>query len=230
MQKLLSTVRSRLVRTVCAIFCVAMASLAVCLAQTADPALKTHPIYTLHPGDVVSLDYRYTPDFNQKVTIQPDGYAELQIVGSVKLAGLTLTQAHDLIVKGAASRLNAPELTLALQSFEEPYVVVAGEVAKPAHVPYREGETALQAILSTGGFTENARAGEVLLFRKLDSENAEVITLKLDRLNHRADLEHDRPLQPGDMIMVPRDRIAVISRYIKLANVGFYFNPLSNIP
>ena len=36
-------------------------------------------------------------------------------------------------------------------------------------------------------------------------------------------------LQAGDMVMVPRDRIFHISRYIKLANVGVYVNPLDQL-
>src|SRR6185436_20358114 len=30
--------------------------------------------YVLHPGDVLDIQYRYTPEFNQTVVVQPDGY------------------------------------------------------------------------------------------------------------------------------------------------------------
>jgi polysaccharide export outer membrane protein len=194
------------------------------------PQLQLHPRYTLTPGDVLDVNYRYSPDFNQTATIQPDGFVALKVVGSVRVGGLTLDEAHDLIVKEAAERLNNPEVNLTLKDFQAPSITVAGEVLKPGKIPFRQGTTALQAILISGGFGENARAGQVILFRRIDGENAEVKILKLDNIKKRAALEHDLPLVPGDMILVPRDRIAIISRYIKLANVGFYFNPLQNIP
>ncbi len=45
--------------------------------------------YKLVSGDVIDIVYRYTPEFNQTVTIQPDGFVGLQIVGDLKLEGLT---------------------------------------------------------------------------------------------------------------------------------------------
>jgi polysaccharide biosynthesis/export protein len=199
-----------------------------CRAQ-AKP-LDLHPRYLLSPGDIIDLNYRFTPAFNQTVTIPPDGYVMLNIVGSVKVGGLTVDEAHDLIVKRASDRLNAPDLILTLKEFQQPSVVVSGEVQKPGKVLIRDGSTAMAAIMMAGGFGENARAGQVLLFRKINSDTAEVRILKLSHVKNRLDLENDTALQPGDMILVQRDRIWKFSRYIKLTNVGFYFNPLDRVP
>src|SRR5687767_9179793 len=51
--------------------------------------------YQLVPGDVVEIAYRYTPEFNQTVTIHPDGFVVLEIVGDIKLSGLNLEQARQ---------------------------------------------------------------------------------------------------------------------------------------
>jgi polysaccharide export outer membrane protein len=45
-----------------------------------DDQLHRRPEYNLHTGDVIVLNYRYTPEFNQTVTVQPDGYVNLNIV------------------------------------------------------------------------------------------------------------------------------------------------------
>ena len=42
--------------------------------------------------------------------------------------------------------------------------------------------------------------------------------------------EHDIELEPGDMLLVPRDKLEGISRYMKILNVGTYFNPLQFAP
>ncbi len=191
----------------------------------ADQALHQRPRYTLQPGDVVQLDYRYSPEFNQTVTIQPDGFVNLNVVGDVKLSEMTLDQAHALILSKAGERLNQPELNLELKDFQKPYVVVSGQVEKPGKIELREPTTALQAVMLSGGFKESARQSKVLVFRKINGDTAEVHQLNLNHLQKSADLERDFALLPGDMILVPRDNLEKVSRYIKIFNLGLYFNP-----
>jgi polysaccharide biosynthesis/export protein len=196
----------------------------------ANQELHHRPRYTLRAGDVLELQYRYTPEFNQTVTVLPDGYVNLNIVGDVRVSDLTVTQARDLILQKVQARLNDPELNLILKQFQQPYVVVAGEVAKPAKIDLRENTTAMQAVLLTGGFLPSAQTGQVLLFRKINGDTAEIRVLNLGRLRKTSDLEHDIQLEPGDMLFVPRDKLEKISRYIKILNIGMYFNPLQYIP
>jgi polysaccharide export outer membrane protein len=186
--------------------------------------------YTLRSGDILGLQYRYTPEFNQTVTVLPDGYINLQIVGDVRVSDLTVEQAHDLIVEKARAYLKDPELTVVLLDFQQPYVVVAGEVGKPGKIDYREKTTAMQAILLSGGFAEDARPSQVVLFRRINSDTAEVRVLNLKKVRKAVELEHDIQLEPGDMLLVPRDKLEGISRYMKILNVGTYFNPLQFAP
>jgi polysaccharide biosynthesis/export protein len=196
----------------------------------ADEKLHHRERYTLRSGDVIELQYRYTPELNQTVTVLPDGYVNLNLVGELRVSDLTLTQAHDLILEKARARLNEPELNLVLKEFQKPYVVVAGEVAKPGRFDLRENTTAMQAILLSGGFSQGAQAGQVLLFRKINEADAEVRVLNLSKLRKTADLERDIQLKSGDMLYVPRDKVEKIARFVKLANLGMYFNPLQFAP
>jgi polysaccharide biosynthesis/export protein len=196
----------------------------------ADEELHHRARYTLRAGDVLELQYRYTPEFNQTVTVLPDGYINLNIVGDVRVSDLTVSQAHDLIVRKAQARLNDPELNLILKQFQQPYVVVAGEVTKPGKLDLRENTTAMQAVLLAGGFLPSAQSGQVLLFRKINSDTAEVKVLNLTKLRKTSDLERDVQLVSGDMLFVPRDKIEKVSRYMKLLNIGMYFNPLQYVP
>jgi polysaccharide export outer membrane protein len=90
-------------------------SLTMVASVLADDKLHTHASYKLHTGDTITLEYRLSPELNQTATLGPDGYVDLSIAGSVKLAGLTLQQAHDLIVERDSARLNQPELNLQLK-------------------------------------------------------------------------------------------------------------------
>lgn len=198
--------------------------------EATTPALKNaegDARYTLNPGDVVEVQYRYTPEYNQTVTIQPDGYASLEIVGDLKIIGLTLEEVRATIVKKASTRLNDPEVTLRLKEFQKPYFVVAGEVVQPGKFEMRESVTALQAIILAGGFKDSAKSSQIIVFRKINSEMAEVKVIDLRKVKSTSDLEKDLALQAGDMLMVPRNTITRIERYVRLASLGaFLVNPL----
>ena len=115
-------------RFVFQIVCLCLALCATTPAQK-PPSLTPGSDYLILPGDVIEVQYRYTPEFNQTVTVQPDGYITLPIVGSVKVSEMTLEQARQLILKRAGERLQEPEATVTLKEFQKPYFVVAGEVA-----------------------------------------------------------------------------------------------------
>ncbi len=182
--------------------------------------------YVLHPGDVLDIQYRYTPEFNQTITVQPDGYVSLEIGGDVKVAGRNLEQVRTLILSKAKTRLASPELTVVLKEFQKPYVVVSGEVAQPGKFELRETLTAIQAVLLAGGFKDSAKSSQIIVFRKLNAETAEVKTLNFKSLKRTGDLENDLTLEPGDMILVPRNRISKIERYVRLASLAAFLNPI----
>jgi polysaccharide export outer membrane protein len=208
----------------------ALVALTSVRADEPQPQLRHRPRYTLRAGDVLELQYRYTPEFNQTVTVLPDGYINLNLVGDVRVSDLTVAQAHDLIVEKASARLNDPELNLILKQFQQPYIVVAGEVNKPGKIDLRENTTAMQAVLLSGGFLPSAQTSQVLLFRKINGDTAEIKVINLGKLRKTSDLEHDLMLESGDMLFVPRDKLERVSRYIKILNIGMYFNPLQYVP
>ncbi len=200
------------------------------LPARGDDRLHQRPIYTLHVGDEIALNYRLTPEFDQTVTVQPDGSVNLNIVGNLKVAGLTLDQVHDRIVERASNQLNHPELSITLKQFEQPYVVVAGEVEKPGKFDLRDNTTALQAVMLAGGFKDSARDTQVILFRHINEDMAEVRRLDLHNIHKQSQLERDTVLQPGDMLLVTRNKMEHLSRFMKASNLGLYFNPMPAIP
>jgi polysaccharide export outer membrane protein len=197
------------------------------VSAKSDDQIHRRPEYILHTGDVIVLNYRYTPEFNQTVTIQPDGYINVNIVGNVSVVGLSVDQVRQRIVDMASQRLNHPELTITLQQFEQPYVVVAGEVEHPGKFDLRENTTALQAVMLAGGFKDSARDTQVILFRHINADEAEVRRLDLHNVKKKADLERDAELEPGDMLLVTRNKMEHLSRFMKASNLGVYFNPVA---
>jgi polysaccharide biosynthesis/export protein len=185
----------------------------------------TEERYRLQPGDVIEVQFRYSPEFNQTVTVQPDGYISLEIGGDLKVAGMTVEETRRMILKKAGERLQDPVATVLLKEFQKPYFVVAGEVSQPGKIEMRERVTAIQAIMLAGGMKEGARSSQVVVFRKINSDMAEVKLLNLKSIKRTGDLENDLTLQPGDMVFVPRDKISKIERFMKLASVVAFMAP-----
>ncbi len=219
--------RTRHQRATIGFFWLGMAVVFASTHAAGQPGLQHR--YKLRPGDTLDLQYRLTPDLNQTVVVQPDDYVSIKIAGEVKVGGLTLLEAHDRILQAEEKDLNQPELNLVLKDFTHPSVVVAGEVFRPGQIELKENTTALGAVLLAGGFTEAAQTGQVLVFRKIDDDTAEVKKVNLTGIKKTADLERDLKLRAGDMIYVPRDKIAKIERYIRIVSTGVYFNPLQTL-
>ena len=185
----------------------------------------TEDRYRLQPGDVIEVQFRYTPEFNQTITVQPDGYISLEIGGDLKVAGLTVEETKQAILVQANKRLQDPVATVVLKEFQKPYFVVSGEVAQPGKIEMRQRVTALQGIMLAGGMKESAKSSQVVVFRKINSDMAEVKVLNLKSINRTSDLENDLTLQAGDMVYVPRDKWSKFERFMRLVSVAALITP-----
>ena len=204
------------------VFLIILLSTGAVSAQT--PTFAEHdPRYRIQPSDVIEVHYRYTPEFDQTVTVQPDGYIALQIVGDLKLQGLTLDQVRAAILAKASLRLKDPEITLVLKDFEKPYFVVGGEVANPGRFEMRGQVTAVQAIAMAGGFkAASAKHSQVVLFRRVGPDLAKTEILNLKSAMSAKNTEPLADLRAGDMLIVPQNAVSKIERFVKWANIGTY--------
>jgi polysaccharide biosynthesis/export protein len=202
----------------------------IACASAVGQTLQQRPRYTLHAGDTLDLALRFTPEYNQSLTVQPDGYINVNLIGDVKVSGLTVEQAHDELVAKLSIPLNKPELNLVLKDFQHPYVVVGGDVQLPGKIELRQDMTAMQAVLLAGGFKPTARDTRIVVFRHIDSGTGEVKILNLHKIQDAKDLERDMTLQQGDMILVPQNRLATFSRYMDAAHFSTYMSPQGSFP
>jgi protein involved in polysaccharide export with SLBB domain len=61
--------------------------------STVPPTLQARdPRYRLRSGDSINLDFQFTPEFNQTLSVQPDGYITLKEIGDVHVAGETVPE------------------------------------------------------------------------------------------------------------------------------------------
>ena len=184
-----------------------------------------HPLYRLRPSDVAEISFTVAPEFNQTLTVQPDGYVMLKDAGMVQVQGLNLEQFSEAVQKAYQGYLHDPQVAVALKEFERPYFIVGGQVGKPGKYELRSDVTVAEAVQIAGGLTEKAKHSQVVLFRRVNDDLVEARLLNLKKMLKENSLKEDAHLRPGDMIFVPQNSISKIARYLTKPSLSMYLSP-----
>jgi len=193
-----------------------------------DPAFggERHPLYRLSKSDSLDINFTFSPDFNQTLTVQPDGFVALKGAGALFAEGLTVPQMQQAVVNAYRGFLHEPEVTVTLKDFDKPYFLASGEVARPGKYELRGDLTVNEGVAIAGGFTQQARHSQVVVFRRISAYVAESHVLDLKKMLDSRDLHEDLHLQPGDFIFVPQSRVSKIRKYVPTNSLSWYMNPL----
>jgi polysaccharide export outer membrane protein len=181
--------------------------------------------YQLHSADVLSLEFPFTPEFNQTVTIQPDGYITLRGIDNMHVEGQTLPEVTTRLRTAYAKILHDPVVNVELKDFEKPFFIVGGEVGHPGKFELREDTTTTEAVAIAGGLRDSAKHSQVLLFHRVPGGWAQVKRLNMKKMLKEGNLDEDAYLQPGDFLYVPKNTMSKIERFIPTSSLGMYANP-----
>ncbi len=126
------------------------------IAQATRPVEKVTPDYKLQPGDHVSVSIFKEPDLSRDVKLDEKGRAQLPLIGNIRLAGLGLSEAAQLIEMAyRTGYLREPDVTLKLSGHHPVYVM--GAVRNPGAYAYHPDMRVVQALAAAGGPDFDAR-------------------------------------------------------------------------
>ena len=193
-----------------------------------DPAFggERHPLYRLSKSDTVDVNFTFSPDFNQTLTVQPDGFVTLKGAGTLLVEGSTVPEMQLAIVNAYQGFLHEPEVTVSLKDFDKPYFLASGEVTRPGKYELRGDLTVGEAVAMAGGFTQQARHSQVIVFRRVSADLAESHVIDLKKMLDSHDLHEDLHLRAGDFIFVPQSRISKIRKFVPTNSMSWYMSPL----
>jgi polysaccharide export outer membrane protein len=179
-------------------------------------------LYRLNRSDVVALSFTLSPEFDQTLTIQPDGYVALKDAGPVLAQGFTLEEFRLAVRRAYTGYLHDPQVAVALKEFEHPYFVAGGEVGKPGKYELRADTSIMEAVEIAGGFTHEAKHSQVLLFRHVNDDLVEARVFNLKRMLREKSLGEAFQLRPGDLVFVPQNSISKIERFLSKPSLSMY--------
>lgn len=162
--------------------------------------------YRIGVGDTLQISVWRNPELSLSVPVRPDGKISMPLIGDLIAADLTASQLSDNIVKGLASYVRNPQVTVIVtnpsSSDFQRRVRITGAVNSPQSIPYREGMTVLDLVLLAGGPSEFASGNKAKLYRRVNGE-VKVYPIKLDDLINDGKIETNYMLQPSDIVTVP---------------------------
>ncbi len=181
---------------------------------------QRYPRYEMRPDDSFDVTFEITPEYNQTVIVQPDGYVSMRSVGDIRVEGLTVSQVTDKLREAYGKILNHPMISIVLKDFAKPYFIVDGQVKNPGKFDLRDDTTVVQAIAVAGAFLPSAKHSQVVLYRRVSDQWTQATLLDVKKMENDHNLSEDVHLQPGDMLFVPKNRISKIAPFIPSANVA----------
>jgi polysaccharide biosynthesis/export protein len=186
---------------------------------------QRYPRYVIQRQDVLLLSFPLSPEMNQTVTVQPDGYINLLNAGSVHVEGMTVPDVAAAVKHAYVGVLNNPIVTVDLQDFQKPFFTVTGQVGKPGQYELRSDITVAEAVAVAGGMLATAKTQQVFLFHRSTNDWFKVEKVDLRDILNGKKVDEDAFIRPGDMVFVPESAITKFRKYVPYsANAGSYLS------
>jgi polysaccharide export outer membrane protein len=168
------------------------------------PAAGTNPEeeYKIGAQDVLRIDVWKESELTRTVPVRPDGKISLPLLNDVQAAGLTPSQLASVLTEGLKKFINAPQVTVTVSEINSRRVYVTGEVAHAGAFPLLPDMTVLQALSSSGGFSQFAKTKNIYVLRMEGGKQVKHPFNYKEVLAGR-NQEQNIELQPGDVIVVP---------------------------
>lgn len=184
------------------LFCV-VCLLCVCVGLWCQPYEDEE--YRLGANDVITVRVGSESDLTTQAPILYDGTISLPLIGSVKVGGLTVSEAEREIKRLYVDGGYFTDLlvvTVNIFQYRPLRVNVVGFVTNPGQYSIRPGDRVLVALTLAGG--ANNSVGDLRRAVLIRKGSGEQIPLDLYAMLVKGDLSQNYRLEDGDVISVPQ--------------------------
>lgn len=163
---------------------------------------KLSEVLTIREGDTLKIAFPGAPNLTTTQQVRADGVVTLDIVGEVKVVGLSPKELEEKLAKLFATQLVSNEVSVSVvaSSFD---IFVSGAVLRPGKITTTKPITAFQAIMEAGYDPAVANLQSVTIIREESRSKYIYLTLNLQLV---LEGKETRPfyLKPADTIQVSK--------------------------
>jgi polysaccharide biosynthesis/export protein len=187
---------------------------------------ERYPRYALHSGDSFDLGFEFSPEFNQTVTVQPDGFISLREIGDIHVSGLTLPEVQQVVEARYGTILKKPKISVTPKDLDKSYFIAVGEVARPGKYELRSEITVTEALAIAGGLTpDRAKHSEVVLFHREGNTLGPGKVVNVKKMLKNRDLNEDTYVKAGDLLYVPQNAWSKARQLVPTPGIGMQVIP-----
>lgn len=188
------------------------------------PAADNFEAYRIQIGDVLDLKFYLNPEFDETVTVRPDGMISTKIIQDLQVYNQTVSEVNDQIKELYRQDLKDPRVTTVVRSFAPIKIYVSGEVNAPGEfVVVGQALTLTQAIARAGGIKNSGQGDRIVVIRRGAGEQGQLFVADYDAATQFANPAADARLAPNDVVFVPKTGVAL--DYVKFQQ---YFQQFTN--
>jgi len=184
--------------------------------------------YVLGTGDTILIQARDVDEVPKTaVRIGLQGTIKLPLVGTVRAAGLTVSQLEDSLTREFGKYIVRPDVVIAITEFRSQPVSVLGAVRNPGVLQVQGRKNLVEILSMAGGLREDA-GHKLLITRRRDTgplpvANAQpdasgvytTAEISVDSMLGARDPAQNIPVLPNDVITVPLAEIIYVIGEVK---------------
>ena len=169
----------------------------------------TPPDYVIAPSDIFAIAVEGQPTLSRpRVIVMPDGTISVAPIGSVKIAGLTLPAAGELLNSKYGKFLRECNVVLEPLELKNYTFTIGGTVTEPGIYPFVFGSCRLtDAIAMAKGLLSVGTNGEKLVLADLENaylaRNGTILPIDFTKALVDGDPFYNIPVLNGDYIYIP---------------------------
>jgi protein involved in polysaccharide export with SLBB domain len=185
-------------------------------SETAAPDTYTdegQPEYRIGIGDALTIQSYFDQTLKQAVTVRPDGFISLILIGDVSVVGKTTRELDAELTRKYDQQLPAhPDVTVTVDQMAGMVVYIGGEVKAPTIEPIKGSITLLQSITAAGGFMPSSNTNQVVLLREGAGGHFRAYQIDANLpLRNQADEVY---LRSHDVVFVPKTEIGEVDVFV----------------
>lgn len=159
--------------------------------------------YLLAPGDALDITvWKEEGLQKEQFLIAPDGTIVYPLIGSITVAGRSISDVKELLAHRLADYIADPSISIKLLNNQGNVIFVIGKVNKPGQVVSSRRIDVMQALSLAGGLTVFANDSNITVQRRVGSD-IKVFPFDYSDVVDGDNLQQNILLEPGDTVTVP---------------------------